>query len=87
MDRWQVHRSAARRLPERFPRRLDVEWLPPYAPDLNLVEQVGSRTQYADLANYLPKNVEQLGRSIRQSLRRTRRHPCLLCSFFKHTKL
>lgn len=87
MDRWQVHRSAARRLCERFPRRLDVEWLPPYAPDLNPVEQVWSRTKYADLANYIPDDVMQLGRSVRQSLRRTRREHSLLRSFFKHAKL
>jgi transposase len=87
MDRWQVHRSAARRLQERFPRRVDVEWLPPYAPDLNPVEQVWSRTKYGDLANYLPDNAGELGRSVRRSLRRTRRYPSLLRSFFKHVEL
>lgn len=27
-DRWSVHRSAAKRLQERFPRRIRIEWLP-----------------------------------------------------------
>ena len=87
MDRWQVHRSAARRLHERFARRLDVEWLPPYAPDLNPVERVWSRTKYADLANYIPEDIQVLGRAVRQSLRRTRSQQALLDSFFKHAKL
>ena len=55
MDRWQVHRSAARRLMERFARRLRIEWLPAYAPDLNPDEQVWRHTKHADLANYVPE--------------------------------
>ena len=41
----------------------------------------------ADLANYLPDDVQQLSRRIRQSLRRTCRHACVLRSFFNHAKL
>jgi len=40
MDRWQVHRAGARRLGQRFGRRIRVEWLPAYAPELNPDEQV-----------------------------------------------
>ena len=40
VDRWSVHRSAVRRLQQRFPRRFRIEWLPAYAPDLNPVEHV-----------------------------------------------
>ena len=50
LDRWQVHRSAVRRLLKRFPRRLQIEWLPAYAPQLNPVEGVWDRTKYTDLA-------------------------------------
>ena len=39
---------------KRFARRLDVEWLPAYAPDLNPVEQVWNRCKYTDLANHIP---------------------------------
>ena len=68
MDRWQVHRSAARRLIERFARRLRIEWLPAYAPDLNPDEQVWRHTKHADLANRVPEDVQTLGRSVRRSL-------------------
>jgi transposase len=87
LDRWQVHRSAARRLRERFARRVDIEWLPPYAPDLNPVEGVWARTKYGDLANYLPHDINELGRTVRRALRRTRSQQHLLRSFFKHTAL
>jgi len=44
VDRWSVHRSAVRRLQQRFPRRFRIEWLPPYAPELNPVEGVWNQT-------------------------------------------
>ncbi|MBU0719532.1 MAG: transposase, partial [Planctomycetes bacterium] len=54
MDRWQVHRAGALRLLRSFPKRVEIEWLPAYAPDLNPVEQIWNRTKYTDLANYIP---------------------------------
>ena len=72
MDRWQVHRSGARRLLERFPRRIRIEYLPAYAPDLNPDEQVWGHTKYDDLANYIPDDIRALGRAIRRSIRRSR---------------
>ena len=37
MDRWPVHKAAARRLQKRFGRRVRIEWLPAYAPELNVL--------------------------------------------------
>ena len=87
MDRWPVHRSAARRLIKRFSRRLCVEWLPAYAPELNPDEQVWKHTKYDDLANYIPDDVRALRRAVRGSIRRTRGQQSLLRSFFEHAKL
>jgi transposase len=86
-DRWMVHRSAARRLLERFPKRIRIEWLPPYAPDLNPDEQVWNRTKYSDLANYIPEDVDHLADAVEDSLGRTRSQQTLLRSFFKHAGL
>jgi transposase len=87
MDRWQVHRSGARQLVERFPRRIRIEYLPAYAPDLNPDEQVWRHTKCSDLANYIPDDVRALGRAVRRSIRRSRGQQKLLRSFFKHAKL
>lgn len=87
LDRWQVHRSAARRLLGRFSRRLQIEWLPAYAPQLNPDEQVWTQTKYRDLANFLPHDVTDLGRAVRQSLQRTKGRQSLLRSFFQYAKL
>ena len=44
-DRWSVHRSAVRRLQQAGAKWLSVEWLPPYAPDLNPVEALWSHSE------------------------------------------
>jgi len=87
MDRWSVHRSAAKRLVRRFPCRVQIEWLPAYAPELNPDEQVWTRAKYVDLANYIPADIDELGRAVRRSIRRTGSQQSLLRSFFKHAKL
>ena len=80
MDRWAVHRKAAKNLfgDERF----WIEWLPPYAPDLNPVEHVWNHTKYGDLANYVPDDVLDLEIEFRMSIDQTRGCPELLRSFF-----
>lgn len=87
LDRWQVHRSAARRLGRRFSGRLQIEWLPPYAPHLNPDEQVWTQAKYRDLANFLPQDVTDLGEAVQQSLQQTKTQQSLLRSFFQHAKL
>jgi len=85
MDRWSVHRKAARSLfgDERF----WIEWLPPYAPDLNPVEHVWNHTKYGDLANYVPDDVLDLEIELEMSIEQTRERPELLRSFFHAAKL
>lgn len=87
LDRWKVHRSAAAQLVARFPRRLRLEWLPPYAPDLNPDEQVWTRTKYMDLANFVPQDITELTRAVQDSLEHTKTQQSLLRSFFEHAGL
>ena len=85
LDRWAVHRKAAKAL---FgDRRFWIEWLPPYAPDLNPVEQVWDHTKYADLANYIPDDVLDLEIEAELSLEDLRTQPDLLRSCFHWAKL
>ena len=87
LDRWSVHRKAAKRLMGRHPESIRIEWLPPYAPDLNPAEQVWNRTKYCDLANFLPNDYQHLCRAVHHSLQRTRAMPTILRSFFKIAEL
>jgi transposase len=85
LDRWSVHRKAARLL--RKDRRFKFEWLPAYAPDLNPVEHVWNHTKYADLANYVPEDLLELECAVDGSLQETRQASELLRSFFHAAKL
>ncbi len=85
MDRWSVHRKVARILADDD--RFWIEWLPPYAPDLNPAEHVWNHTKYGDLANYIPDDLLDLELELESSIGQTRRRPELLRSFFHAAKL
>jgi len=87
LDRLNAHRTAVRRLQERAENDFRFEWLPPYAPDLNPVEQVWNHTKYADLANFIPENLDHLWIHATVSLEVTRRKQALLQSFFQFCEL
>jgi transposase len=87
IDRWMVHRSGARQLKGRFGRRIDVEWLPAYAPELNPDEQVWNHSKYSQLANFIPDNVEHLAEAVEESLHVQSGQQHLLRSFFHCAKL
>jgi len=89
-DRLNVHKAAARRwLADRAhdAPHASVEWLPPYAPDLNPVEQIWNHGKRVDLANLAPADSHDLGRHVRRSLVRQRHKPNLLAAFFDHAGL
>lgn len=68
MDRWPVHFAAVRRLHEEGCAWLEVEWLPPYAPELNPVEQMWGHAKYSDLANFVPDSPQELEDAVTESL-------------------
>ena len=85
MDRWAVHRKAAKALLR--DRRFWIEWLPPYAPDLNPVDKLWAHTKHDDLANYIPEDVADLELELEYSLGRTGLRPDLMRSFFHAAEL
>jgi transposase len=87
MDRLPAHRAAANRLAEDDDGRFDVEWLPGYAPDLNPVEALWSKTKYGDMANYVPDDALDLEIEAETALRAAADDQRLLRSFFGAAKL
>lgn len=87
MDRFNAHRKAVRVLQAQHPHWFEVEWLPAYAPDLNPVEMVWNHTKYADLANFIPDDLDHLHRAVTDSLEDIGRDPALLRSFFRRPPL
>jgi len=77
-DRLNAHRSAVRQLHEAGADWLSVEWLPPYAPDLNPVEAVWNQAKYSDLANRVPDDVFELCDLVDESLNEQHFRPPLL---------
>lgn len=67
--------------------RWHMEWLPPYAPELNPVEQLWTYLKYGRLANFTPDTVHQIRQEVRKEARRVTRYPELLKSFFRHCGL
>lgn len=89
-DRLNVHKAATKRwLAGRPPDapRVMVEWLPPYAPELNPAEQLWNHGKGVDLANLAPLNSRELRGHVRRSLIRQRHRPNLLASCFDHAGL
>jgi len=86
-DRWQVHRSAARQIAASRTKRIEFEWLPAYAPELNPVEPRWSHAKYGQLANFVPDDAPQLKRSVRSALKKQAADHRLKHSFFRAANL
>lgn len=86
-DRFQPHR--AQKVQELFvaKTRLYHELLPPYAPELNPVENVWSHTKMNPMANLTAPDIDSLAAKSRSSLRSLQYKKELLRSFLKETRL
>lgn len=86
-DRYQVHRTAVRQLRDSGVSWLQVEWLPPYAPDLNPVEAIWNHTKCVDLVDFIPNDLDELRTAVLKSLKVERSNPKLKRSFFEFAGL
>ena len=68
-------------------RKIVVEPFPPYAPELNSVDNVWSYVKYHRLPNYTPRGLSELRMRITAEFHRLQKRPDLLKSFFRHTGL
>jgi transposase len=87
-DGLPVHRS---RLVKQFVAaqagRLVTERLPPYAPELNPVEYIWGYWKHHALPNFCPRDFSQLSWQARRALRRMRRRPSLVRSFWHQAQM
>ncbi len=88
LDRSSVHKAKIlREYLHRHQHKIRVDWLPPYAPELNPTEQVWNHAKHADLPNATPDNVEELATLVGSSLADQRSQSHLLRSFFETARL
>lgn len=66
---------------------LSVEWLPPYAPELNPLEYLWSTGKQKDLANLYTETFSDIDIAIKRYKQRIKRHPKLLTGFLKTSSL
>jgi transposase len=86
-DRLNAHRAAAvRAFVAAHPADYRLEWLPPYAPDLNPEELCNGAVKRA-LQNAAPASVDDLHRDARRGFIRLGRRPDTLAAFFRHAGL
>jgi transposase len=66
---------------------LQVEFLPPYAPDLNPVEYLWANISRMEMANFCAANLGQVHQRVGKAKRRIRHNQNLGRSFLKHSGL
>ena len=66
---------------------IKVFFFPPYAPELNPVDNVWGYIKYNRLANFCPHDLVELRKYARAELFRIQKRPDLLESLFRHTGL
>ena len=86
-DRFSGHKKAARLLRDIYGSRIHVEFLPAYAPELNVVDHAWGHTKYGELANFIPHDVDDLADEVAQSLIAKHGRRDLLKAFFQHARL
>jgi transposase len=86
-DNGPMHKGdPIRQLLADFP-RLSLANLPPYAPELNPVEQLWNHLKYGQLANYVPQDLQQLGDRVIDILVEAKFDPNRLQSCYNNTPL
>lgn len=86
-DRLGAHRGAQIRAYLQQHPRLTVELLPPYAPELNPNQYGWSYLKYGQLANFCPRDLDQLERKVFVAAIGAQTQQALLRSFVHATKL
>lgn len=86
-DQGSMHKGDPLRALCRDCPRLDVNPLPPYAPELNPVEQLWNFEKDKELSNFVPQDVRQLNETVESHLHRLRHDQHRLRSFFSATPL
>lgn len=87
-DNISTHKaSAVRQLVEKNRKRIEMHFLPAYAPELNAEENVWGHMKWHTLVGASPKNTQELSLKIRHAIACIRKRPELIRSFFRGTPL
>jgi hypothetical protein len=74
-DRFSGHKKAARLLHDLYGKQMQVEELPAYAPELNVVDHAWGHTKYGEMANFIPRALDDLADEVAMSMLRKHQRP------------
>ena len=86
-DRGNMHRGPAMDELRREFDRLDLNLLPPYAPELNPVEHLWNFGKDKQLSNFVPHDVNEIDRAVHQLMDKVSHDQTRLRTFFAGTPL
>ena len=86
-DRLRAHRSKKVEAQLKKSRRVEIELLPPYAPELNPVEYLWSYLKAVAMANFAPTELEELRAATKASICNMRRDRSLVRRIIKGSPL
>ena len=87
-DRLQAHRSRlVHDYVEQLRGQIALEYLPPYAPELNPVECIWGYLKSHSMPNFCARDLAHLGRHARSRLRSMQRRSSLVMAFWKQAEL
>ncbi len=86
-DNLRAHFKTAKYFSIKHPSWFRFEYLPPYCPELNPVEDCWSHSKYGSQPNFAARDFDHLFLHTTNSLSTLRRNQSLLPAFLRHTKL
>ncbi len=86
-DNLQAHRSKLVKRVVDNHRQLEINFLPPYAPDLNPIEGLWCVSKYHRLANYCPQELDELAATAAKTTEQVAQRPDLLHACIRQTGL
>ena len=86
-DRLSSHIAAREFFERKHPNWFIFEYLPPYSPELNPVEQCWQTMKNDYMANFVPMSIKHLQEKTLQVAQVINKNQKLLAAFFKHAKL
>lgn len=87
-DGLRVHHSrAVRAFAASQEGRIELQFLPAYAPELNPTEYIWGHLKQHEIPNFCPRDLSQLSHTAIRCLRRMRRRPALVTAFWRQAGL
>jgi transposase len=83
-DNLQGHKGLQAKYERDHPGWFEFERLPTYSPELNVVEQCWNQIKNVEMANFAPKNVQQVVDQVEMAAQIINQNKKLLPAFMKH---